>query len=72
MKTDPYRYINETNFDTIKDSLEWGINNQKTPVEIAALISKNSNLSEVQARALVQEELIGAMGFMKDGDRTKH
>ena len=69
---DPYRYINESNFAEIKDALEWGINNQKTPVEIAAMIATNCDLSEVQARALVQEELIGAMGFMKDGDRTKH
>lgn len=67
---DPYSIITKENFDIIKSVLQWGIENQKTPVEITKRLSHDANISIPMARALVQEELIGAMGFMKDGHST--
>lgn len=70
MTEDPYALITKENFVQIKETLEWGISAQKTPLEISRIISERTDLTEVQARALVQDELIGAMGYLKDGDKT--
>jgi len=67
---DPYSIINKGNFHKIKEVLEWGIENQKNPKEIAQAISEYTGMNIAFARALVQEELIGAMEYMKDGNKT--
>lgn len=68
--TDPYAIINKGNFQKIKEVLEWGIEKQKNPNEIAQAIAEYTGMNISFARALVQEELIGAMEFMKDGNKT--
>jgi hypothetical protein len=70
--TDPYSGINKKNFEGIKEILEWGINKSKTPIEIAQAIADHTDMPIAMARALVQEELINSMEWMKDGNKTSN
>lgn len=70
MTEDPYRLISEANFDKVKQILNWGIETQRTPNEIAQRIANETDIPAVHAKALVTDELIGAMGYLKDGNKT--
>ena len=70
MDNDPYRFIDKDNFDKVKAILSWGIEHQRTPNEIAGRIADETDIPVVHAKALVQDELIGAMGYLKDGNKT--
>ena len=70
MNDDPYRFVTKENFETVKQILNWGIEKQRTPNEIAQFIADKTDIPEVHAKALVQDELIGAMGYLKDGNKT--
>jgi len=70
MNEDPYRFIDKDNFEAVKEILNWGIEQQRTPNEIAEAIADKTNIPAVHAKALVQDELIGAMGYLKDGNKT--
>jgi len=68
--TSPYEGITKYNFEGIKEILEWGINNSKSPIEISQAIANNTDMGIVKARALVQEELLNSMEWMKDGNKA--
>ncbi len=68
--TSAYSGITKENFEGIKEILEWGISKSKSPIEIAQAISDHTDMSIVVARALVQEELLNSMEWMKDGNKT--
>jgi len=63
---DIYKFINDTNFEQIKQILEWGIDKQQHPQTIAEHIAEDTGMPLVQARLLVSNELLGAMEHMKD------
>jgi len=65
-RDDVYKFINQDNFEQIKQILEWGIDQQQHPQTIAAHISEDTGMSIVQANTLVSNELLGAMEHMKD------
>jgi len=69
---DPYSEITKDNFHKIKEVLEWGISEGKNPIEIAQAISDYTGMNVSVARALVQEELINSMEWMKDGNKTSN
>lgn len=69
---DPYSEITKANFDKIKQVLEWGISESKNPIEIAQAIADATGMGVAMARALVQEELLNSMEWMKDGNKTSH
>lgn len=68
--TSAYSGITKENFEGIKEILEWGISKSKSPIEIAQAITDNTDMGIVLARALVQEELLNSMEWMKDGNKA--
>jgi len=68
--TNPYAGITKRNFEAIKEILEWGISKSKSPIEIAQALADNTDMPIAMARALVQEELLNSMEWMKDGNKT--
>lgn len=68
--TSPYSGITKYNFEGIKEILEWGISKSKSPIEIAQAIADHTDMGIVLARALVQEELLNSMEWMKDGNKA--
>ena len=67
----PYAGLNQGNFEKVKDILleSMSKSQQSTPADIAKRIAHETGMSEQHARQLVQEELIGAMNWMKSDDK---
>jgi len=70
MTSSPYEYITKENFATVKAVIDWGVAEQRTPNEIAGRIADETDIPIIHAKALVSEELVGAMEYMKDGNKT--
>ena len=66
----PYEYITKENFDKVKDILDWGVSQSRSPNEIAARLHNETDMPLVTAKAFVSEELIGAMEYMRDANKT--
>ena len=68
--TSPYEYITKENFADVKAIIDWGIAEQRSPNEIAGKIADKTDIPIIHAKALVSEELVGAMEYMKDANKT--
>ncbi len=66
----PYEYITKENFDKIKGILDWGIAESRSPNEIAAKLHNETKMPLITAKAFVSEELVGAMEYMRDANKT--
>ncbi len=67
----PYDYITPDNFELIKTAIVLGINSNKSPGEIALLISQSTHMDQTVALALVQAELLDSIKELnKNGDKT--
>jgi len=66
----PYAGMNEHNFNLIKEILLESMAHAPPlpPASIAQKIADKTGMSAELARQLVQEELIGAMNWLKSGD----
>jgi len=70
MTSSPYEYITKENFTKVKDVIDWGVSEQRSPNEIARRIADETDIPIIHAKALVSEELVGAMEYMKDANKT--
>jgi len=68
--TSPYEYITPENFQKVKDILDWGIAQSRSPSEIAARLHDETDMPLITAQAFVSEELVGAMEYMRDANKT--
>ncbi len=68
--TSPYEYVTAENFTKVKAILDWGISESRTPNEIASRLHDEVAFPLVAAQAFVSEELIGAMEYLKDANKT--
>jgi len=66
----PYEYITKDNFFKVKEVIDWGVSEQRSPNEIAGRIADETDIPIIHAKALVHEELLGAMEYMKDAHKT--
>ena len=70
MTSSPYEDITKENFSKVKESIDWGVSGQRSPSEIARRIADDTDIPIIHATALVSEELVGAMEYMKDANKT--
>jgi len=67
----PYDYITPDNFELIKTAIVLGLNSNKSPGDIALLISQSTHMDQTVAMALVQAELLDSMKELnKNGNKT--
>lgn len=66
-----YEYVTKDNFEKVKEVLEWGIASQRRPNEIAQRMSDETDIPIIPAQALVNDELINTMQWLKDGNKVK-
>jgi len=67
----PYDYVTPDNFELIKTAIVLGINSNKSPGEIALLISQSTHMDQTIALAVVQAELLDSIKELnKNGDKT--
>ena len=69
LKPHPYDYINKDNFETIKNTISMGMAMNKSPVEIAQLLSQATGLDTKITMALIQAELKDTLQSLKDKDK---
>jgi hypothetical protein len=60
-KKHPFEYINESNFDKIRECIVSGMNAQKTPKAIADELSRVAELPYDVAEAIVSNEVKGVL-----------
>ncbi len=65
-KSHPYEYINESNFELVKESLRIGLQSGKTPSDIAQLMHQSSGLPLPVCMAIIQSELLDSIKSLKD------
>ena len=68
--TSPYDYVTKENFDKVKAILDWGIAQSRSPNEIAVRLHNETAMPLITAQAFVSEELVGAMEYMRDANKT--
>lgn len=68
--TSPYEYITPENFQKIKDILDWGIAQSRSPSEIASRLHDETDMPLLIAQSFVSEELVGAMEYIRDANKT--
>jgi len=61
LKPHPYDYITKENYESIKSSIQLGMTMNKSPVEIAVIISQSTGLNNTITMAIVQAEIIDTM-----------
>ncbi len=64
-KSHPYEYINESNFELVKESLRIGLSSGKTPPDIAQLMHQSTGLPLPICMAIIQSELLDSMKSIK-------
>ena len=72
-KEHPYDYINEANFELVKESMRIGVSTGKSPQKIADTMHRSTGLPLPVAMAIVQAELLDSMKSLKakhDGNET--
>ena len=57
----PYDYINKDNFETIKSIITAGMMSNKTPGEIAKMMSTQTGIDQNVCLAILQAELLDTM-----------
>lgn len=57
LKDHPYDYVTSENYETIKNIIEMGMTMNKSPMEIANIISRTTGLDMKITVALIQAEL---------------
>ncbi len=65
-KTHPYEYINEANFELVKESLRIGLATGKSPQKIADTMHRSTGLPLPVAMAIIQAELLDSMKSIKE------
>ena len=60
-KKHPFTYINEGNFDQIKEIISSGMNQGKLPKEIATTLATSAKLPYDVAEAIVSNEVKGVL-----------
>jgi hypothetical protein len=60
-KKHPFTYINETNYDIIKEIISTGMNQGKIPKEIATVLAERTKLPYDVAEAIVSNEVRGLL-----------
>ncbi len=65
-KTHPYEYINEANFELVKESLRIGLQSGKTPPAIAQMMHQSTGLPLPICMAIIQSELLDSMKSLRD------
>ena len=66
VKSHPYEYINEANFELVKESLRIGLQSGKTPGAIAQMMHQSTGLPLPICMAIIQSELLDSMKSLND------
>ena len=61
IKSHPYEYINESNFELVKESMRIGLQSGKTPSSIAQMMHQSTGLPLPICMAIIQEELLDSI-----------
>ncbi len=65
-KSHPYEYINESNFQLVKESMRIGLQSGKTPGAIAQMMHQSTGLPLPICMAIIQSELLDSMKSLND------
>lgn len=66
--THPYNYINKDNFEIIKNTIQMGMLNQWTPIQIADEMAKQTGLSKEICVGIVQTEILDTLKRLGEKD----